>query len=66
VASPLKRAKLLKGILSNCTLNDGTPCPTYREPFSLIAKGLSRSNWLPALAHGDRVPGDLPVTLKTA
>ena len=24
-----------------------------------------RHIWLPALAHGDRLPGDLPATLKT-
>jgi hypothetical protein len=25
-----------------------------------------RQQWLPALAHGDRLPGDLPATLKTS
>lgn len=45
--TPLKRAKLLHYILSNCTLLDGSLCPTYRKPFDLLAKGLSRSNWLP-------------------
>jgi len=45
--TPAKRAKLLHYILSNCTLNDATPYPTYRKPFDLIAKGLTRSTWLP-------------------
>lgn len=45
--TPHERSKLLHYILSNCTLNDGTICPTYRKPFDLIAKGLSDLNWLP-------------------
>jgi len=45
--TPLKRAKLLHYILSNCTLDNATLCPTYRKPFDIIAKGLSRQNWLP-------------------
>jgi len=45
--TPIKRAKLLHYILQNCTLINTTLCPTYRKPFDIIAKGLSRSNWLP-------------------
>jgi DNA invertase Pin-like site-specific DNA recombinase len=45
--TPLKRAKLLHYLLSNCALDNATLCPTYRKPFDIIAKGLSRSNWLP-------------------
>ena len=45
--SSMERAKLLRCILSNCTLDNVTLCPTYRKPFDLIAKGLSRLNWLP-------------------
>lgn len=43
--TPDKHAKLLRYILSNCTLIDGSLCPTYRKPFDLMAKGLSRQNW---------------------
>jgi len=43
--TPSERAKLLHYILSNCTLIDGTPYPTYRKPFDLLAKGLTRPNW---------------------
>ncbi len=35
-----------------------------KKPSSLFAEGLLE-DWLPALAHGNRLPGDLPVTLKT-
>jgi len=41
------KRNLLNIVLSNCTLNAGNLYPTYRKPFDLLAKGLSRSNWLP-------------------
>ena len=37
-----ERAKLLKYVLSNCTLDDVTLTPTYRKPFHLLAEGLHR------------------------
>lgn len=43
--NPPEKARLLHYLLSNCTLVDGTPYPTYRKPFDLIAEGLSCSNW---------------------
>ena len=42
-----EKAKILKLVVSNYTLNNISICPTYRKPFDIIAKGLSRSNWLP-------------------
>ncbi len=45
------KRNLLNILLSNCTLNDGNLYPTYRKPFDLLAKGLSRSNWLPLLVR---------------
>jgi DNA invertase Pin-like site-specific DNA recombinase len=45
--TPLERGKILRYLLSNCTLNDVTLSPKWRKPFDLMAKGLSRSNWLP-------------------
>lgn len=42
-----EKAKLIRILTSNCTLLNATPYPTYRKPFDLLAKGLSRSNWLP-------------------
>jgi hypothetical protein len=44
--TPLERGKILRYLLSNCTLNDVTLSPKWRKPFDLMAKGLSRSNWL--------------------
>jgi site-specific DNA recombinase len=44
-----EKRKLLDFILSNCTLNDGILCPTYRKPFDILAKGIRNQNLL-----GDR------------
>jgi len=63
--TPLKRAKLLHYILSNCILDNATLCPTYRKPFDLIAKGLSRSNWLPELdARRNSYPQEIHLVVK--
>jgi hypothetical protein len=34
-----EQARLLKTLLSNCTFDRGTLCPTYRKPFDLLAQG---------------------------
>ena len=52
-----RKAKILKFVASNYTLTDATLYPTYRKPFSFIAKGLSCSNWLP-LVDSNHGPGD--------
>ena len=41
------KREILNILLSNCTLNSGNLCPVYRKPFDLLAKGLTRSVWLP-------------------
>ena len=41
------RAKILKLLASNYTINDVSITPTYRKPFDLLAKGLSCSTKLP-------------------
>lgn len=33
VATPEQKRELLACVLSNCTLTDATPCPTYAKPF---------------------------------
>ena len=40
-----KRA-LLRFLLSNCTLLDVTPTPTYRTPFSWVLEARQNGNWL--------------------
>ena len=38
-ANDLQKRQMLKILLSNCTLNDVTPSPTYRKPFCWVAEG---------------------------
>jgi len=40
-------ARLVKYLLSNCTLDNGSLCPTYRKPFNLLAKGPDCIKWGP-------------------
>ena len=42
-----EKANILRYLASNYTLNDVSLIPTYRKPFNLLAKGLSRTIWLP-------------------
>jgi hypothetical protein len=46
---PVEQRRLLKTLLSNCTLNAGSLCPTYRKPFDALVEGNENGNWL-----GDR------------
>ncbi len=34
-----EKRQLLDTLLSNCTFNRGTLCPTYNKPFDILAKG---------------------------
>jgi transcriptional regulator with XRE-family HTH domain len=43
---PREGAKILHTILSNCKMDGVTLIPEMRKPFSFIAKGLSRLEWL--------------------
>lgn len=43
----LERGELIKALLSNCKIKDGSLYPTYRKPFDLIVKGLKTENWGP-------------------
>ncbi|MEJ2745839.1 MAG: hypothetical protein P8123_09180, partial [bacterium] len=55
-ANDQEKAGILKCLASNYTIVDVTITPTWRKPFDLMAKGLSRTNWLPGqdsnLRHG--------------
>jgi hypothetical protein len=44
-----EQARLLKTLLSNCTFDRGTLCPTYRKPVDLCAHGSETGDWLAAL-----------------
>jgi DNA invertase Pin-like site-specific DNA recombinase len=55
-SEPEVKRQLIKLVVQNPTINDATLNATIRKPFSLWAKGLPRSNWLPRedsnLGHG--------------
>jgi len=38
-AEPTQKRKLLKSVLSNCVLKDGTLYPAYKKPFDILSKG---------------------------
>ena len=41
-----RTAETAEMLLSNCTLQAGTLCPTYRRPFDVLAGGNETGNWL--------------------
>ena len=40
-----ERRRLSDPVLSNCTFDRGTLCPTYAKPFDLLAQGVETGNW---------------------
>jgi site-specific DNA recombinase len=40
-----ERRRLLDTVLSNCTFDRGTLCPTYAKPFDLLSQGRETGNW---------------------
>ena len=43
--SPADQRRLLETVLSNCTFDRGSLCPTYAKPFDLLAQGHETGNW---------------------
>ena len=43
--NPAEQRRLLETVLSNCTFDRGTLCPTYASPFDLLVKGNETGNW---------------------
>jgi len=37
--NPVEQRRLLATVLSNCTFDAGTLCPTYAKPFDLLVEG---------------------------
>jgi site-specific DNA recombinase len=40
-----ERRRLLDTVLSNCTFDRGTLCPTYAKPFDVLSQGVETGNW---------------------
>jgi site-specific DNA recombinase len=41
----VERRRLLDTVLSNCTFDRGTLCPTYVKPFDLLSRGRETGDW---------------------
>jgi site-specific DNA recombinase len=42
---PGEQRRLLETVLSNCTFDRGTLCPTYNKPFDLLVRGNETGDW---------------------
>jgi hypothetical protein len=40
-----EQRRLLESVLSNCTFDRGSLCPTYRKPFDLFARAAETGEW---------------------
>jgi hypothetical protein len=43
--SPAEQRRLLETVLSNCTFDCGSLCPTYSKPFDLLVRGNETGSW---------------------
>ena len=53
---PLEQRRLLETVLSNCTFDRGTLCPTYAKPFDLFVRGNETGNWRRGWDSNPRAP----------
>jgi site-specific DNA recombinase len=42
---PADQRRLLDSVLSNCTFDRGSLCPTYKKPFDLFARASETGDW---------------------
>ena len=54
---PTEQRRLLETVLSNCTFDRGTLCPTYSKPFDVLVKGRETGNWLLGLDSNQQPSG---------
>ena len=43
--NPTEQRRLLETVLSNCTFDRGSLCPTYSKPFDLFVRGNETGDW---------------------
>ena len=56
-----EQRRLLDTVLSNCTFDRGTLCPTYTKPFDLLAEGNETGNWRWGQSPANPSRRDFPV-----
>ena len=54
---PAEQRRLLETVLSNCTFDAGTLCPTYAKPLDLLVEGNKTRNWLLRLDSNQQPSG---------
>lgn len=64
-ASPQNKRDIVRSLLSNCTLNDTTLCPTYRKPYQLLRDALQMKETGERRDLNPRPPGPQPGALTT-
>jgi hypothetical protein len=42
---PAEQRRVLDSVLSNCTFDRGSVCPTYKKPFDLFVRGNETGEW---------------------
>ena len=42
---PAEQRRMLESVLSNCTFDRGSVCPTYKKPFDLFARATETEEW---------------------
>ena len=55
--NPAEQRRLLETVLSNCTFDRGTLCPTYSKPFDLLVRGNETGDWLLRLDSNQQPSG---------
>ena len=55
--SSVEQRRLLDTVLSNCTFDRGTLCPTYTKPFDLLVQGNQTGDWRALQDSNLRPPG---------
>jgi hypothetical protein len=43
--NPAEQRRVLESVLSNCTFDRGSVCPTYKKPFDLFARAAETGEW---------------------
>src|SRR5262249_46996961 len=53
---PAEQRRLLETVLSNCTFDRGSLCPTYSKPFDLFVRGNETGEWRRGWDSNPRAP----------
>jgi hypothetical protein len=63
---PPEQRRLVETVLSNCTFDRGSLCPTYSKPFALFVEGNQTGNWRREWESFHRTPPNVVRTTLSA